>query len=50
MQQGETITPELLASEDVENQFEMDINAIFSLQNESQTKFKTLSFVSNTEA
>jgi hypothetical protein len=31
MQNGEPITPELLASEDNEEEFELDINAIFSL-------------------
>lgn len=42
MQKGETITPEILASEDNEETFELDINAIFALQNDSQTKVSTL--------
>lgn len=35
MQSGETISPMLLGSEENEEQFELDINAIFTLQNES---------------
>jgi hypothetical protein len=38
MQNKETIVPEILAAEDNEEYFELDINAIFALQNDSQTR------------
>lgn len=34
MQNKETVVPELLASEDNEEYFELDINAILALQND----------------